>query len=91
MTFLTALEIAYNHKNGNISILSSQNKETKKYTSLMYLMKDGEIHKLMLSFDINDEFKGWNTEDEAIKAMEKVRDEAINFVEKEWDEQIKSK
>jgi len=91
MTFLTALEIAYNHKNGNISICSAQNKETKKYTSLMYLMKDGEIHKLMLSFDINDKFDGWDTEDEAIKEMEKVRDEAINFVEKEWDEQVKNK
>jgi hypothetical protein len=38
----------------------------------MYLLRDKEIHKLMLSFDINEKFAGWDTEKEAKDKMEEV-------------------
>ena len=79
MNLITALEIASNHPNGDILIEAAQHKETEKYVSLMYLLRDGEIHKLMLSFDVNDEFKGWDTEKEAISKMEEVRDSVIKY------------
>ena len=76
MTLLTAMEIASNAPNGDIMISGVQNKETGKWISLMYLMRDGHIHKLMLSFDETETFKGWDTEDEAVKAMEDVKEMA---------------
>ena len=48
----------------------------------MYLMRDGQIHKLMLSFDINEKFIGWDTEKEAKDEMEKVVQLAINHFKK---------
>lgn len=45
----------------------------------MYLLRDGHIHKTMLSFDINENFEGFNTKEEALSAMEELRDKAIEY------------
>ena len=81
MNFITALEIATNYPNGDIMTVGAQHKETGKWTSLMYLMRDGEIHKLMLSFDINENFAGWDTEKEAVDKMEEMAQFAIQHIE----------
>lgn len=78
MTTLTALEIATNHPNGDILIEAVQHKETGKWTSLMYLLRDGNIHKLMLSFDINENFQGFETELEAKTKMDELCQVAID-------------
>lgn len=82
MNLITALEIASNYPNGDILITGAQHKETLKWTSLMYMMRDGRIHKLMLSFDINDKFAGWDTEKEAVDKMEELAQAAIESVNK---------
>ena len=65
MTVLTALEIASNHPNGDIEIVTVQHKKTEKWTSLLYMMRNSHVHKLMASFDIKEDFKGWDSEEEA--------------------------
>lgn len=50
MKLITAIEIAENYPQ-NILITSSVSPENKKYNALCYRLKDGEIHKLMLSTD----------------------------------------
>lgn len=80
MNLITALEIATNYSNGDILITAVQHKETEKWTSLMYLLRDGEIHKLMLSFDINENFEGWDTEQEAKDKMEELAQAAITHI-----------
>lgn len=71
MTLLTALEIATNQPNGDILIVALQHKETLKWGSFMYLMRDGRIHKPMLSFDIGEnDFEGFDTEEIAKTKME---------------------
>lgn len=82
MTTLTAMEIASNYPNGDILIEGAQHKETGKWTSLMYMLRDGNIHKLMLSFDINEKFEGWETEKEAKDKMEELVQFAINRFKK---------
>ena len=49
MRLLTVLEIATNHPS-NTLVEAVQDKETGKWTSVLYLMKDGEIHKELTSF-----------------------------------------
>ena len=71
MTLLTALEIATNQPNGDVLIVAMQHKETLKWASFMYLMRDGHIHKLMLSYDIGvNGFEGFETEEIAKTKME---------------------
>ncbi len=82
MNLITALEIASNYPNGDILIAGAQDKKTNKWTSLMYLMRDGRIHKLMLSFDINEKFAGWDTEKEATDKMEEMAQLAIEHCKK---------
>lgn len=82
MNLITALEIASNYPNGDILIEGAQHKETGKWTSLMYLMREGQIHKLMLSFDINEKFAGWDTEKEAKDKMEELAQAAIDHFKK---------
>ena len=78
MRLITALEIAGNYPD-NILIAAAQHKETGKWTSLMYMLRDDkQIHKLMLSFDINEKFLGWDTEQEAIEKMEDVAKAAMD-------------
>ena len=79
MNFITALEIASNYPD-NILISGAQHKETKKWTSLMYMMRDGRIHKLMLSFDITDKFPGWDTESEAVSKMTELAEAAVKQI-----------
>lgn len=89
MTILTAIEIATNHPNGDISIEVVQDKETNKWSSFMYLMRDGNIHKLMLSFAINEKFKGFDTAKEAQEEMIAIRDFAIQYYNEKIDKQYK--
>lgn len=78
MRLLTALEIATNQPNGDIWITALQHKETLKWASFMYLMRDGNIHKLMLSFDIGvNDFEGFDTEEIAKQKMEDLVQVAI--------------
>ena len=48
MTLLTALEIANNYPE-NISIVTFRDNDNGKFGGYVYRMKDGEIHKLLLS------------------------------------------
>jgi hypothetical protein len=78
MRLLTALEIATNQPNGDILITAMQHKETLKWASFMYLMRDGNIHKLMLSYDIGENgFEGFDTEEIAKQKMEDLVQVAI--------------
>lgn len=79
MRLLTALEIATNQPNGDILIEAMQHKETLKWASFMYLMRDGHIHKLMLSYDIGkNDFEGFDTEEIAKQKMEDLVQIAID-------------
>ena len=78
MNLITALEIASNYPNGDILIEATQHKD--KWTSLMYMLRDGHIHKLMLSFDISEQFAGFDSKEEAISKMEEVAQAAIKYV-----------
>lgn len=77
MTVLTAMEIASNYPNGDILIEAYKSKTTEKWFSFMYLLREGKIHKLMLSFDETEEFKGWETEEEAKAKMDELAQAAI--------------
>lgn len=85
MNLITALEIATNHPNGDILIEAVQDNETQKWTSMMYLLRNGNIHKLMLSFDANEKFKGWDTKKEAKDAMISVRDSAVKWYDEKYN------
>lgn len=83
MNLITAIEIDFNYPNGDILIEAAQHKETKKWASLMYLLRDGSIHKLMFSFDINEKFPGFDTKEEAVAKMEELAQVAIKYVEEQ--------
>lgn len=80
MTLLTALEIEANYPQ-DILIEGIQDKQTGKWTSVMYRLKDGNIHKTMLSFDITEEFKGFDTMEDAIEKMTELAEAAIKHVQ----------
>ncbi len=65
MTGLTAMELAGNYPE-NILIETSK-KDNGKFASFCYRLKDGEIHKLMLSFD-----PVFDTDKEANDAMHDI-------------------
>jgi len=75
MRVITALEIAGNYPD-NILIDAGESKDGG-WSSYMYMTRNGEIHKLMLSFD-NAPFK---SKEEAIQKMEEVAQSAIEYVE----------
>ena len=75
MTFLTALEIAGNYPD-NILIDAQKDPNSDNWTSLMYMTRNGGIHKLMLSFD-NYPYK---TEQEAKDKMDEVAQAAIKHI-----------
>lgn len=91
MTLLTAIEISQNYPN-YILIDATQHKETGKWVSSMYRLKDWvnpldenaiptkEIHKIMLSFDFSDDFQGWDTKEDAIDNMKNAAEVAIKYV-----------
>ncbi len=83
MRLLTALEIASNQPNGDILITSEQDKKTLKWASFMYLMRDGQIHKLILSYEINQNFKGFDSKEDAIIKMENLVQYAIEYCRKQ--------
>jgi len=80
MNLITVLEIKSNYPNGDILITATQHKETSKWFSQMYLMRNGRIHKLMLSYDKSEKFNGWDTDKEAKDKMEEVAKMAINYI-----------
>lgn len=73
MTLLSALEIAGNYP-ANILIEVTTN--GKKWTSSMYMTREGSIHKLMLSFD-NFPF---DSKEAAEAQMRSVAEEAVKYV-----------
>ena len=79
MRVITAIEIATNYPD-NILINASQNKGSGKWSSFMYMTRDGDIHKLMLSFD-NAPF---DSEQEAIDKMREVADSGIKYYEENY-------
>lgn len=79
MTLLTALEIATNQPNGDILITAKQNKKTLKWSSFMYLMRDGHIHKMILSSEIDEKFEGFDSEEIAKTNMENLVKLAVDF------------
>jgi hypothetical protein len=80
MTLLTVMEIASNYPD-NILIDAIQCKETKKWGSYMYLTREGNIHKLMLSFD---NFP-YETEEIAVDKMKEVAQLAIKHLNEKDD------
>ncbi len=78
MRYLTALEIAGNYPD-NILIDAQKDPESENWTSLMYMTRNGGIHKLMLSFD-NFPYK---TKDEAISKMTEMAELAVNHIKEE--------
>ena len=81
MTLLTALEIHGNYPD-NILIESSKQKDGEKWTSAMYMTRDGSIHKVMLSYDGFP----FDSSDEAEKSMKDLAESAIEYVNNEWAE-----
>lgn len=79
MRLLTALEIATNYETNDLLVSATQHKETLKWGSFLYLLRNGEIHKLMLSFDINEKFEGFDSEEEAKLKMEELVEAAITY------------
>ncbi len=75
MTVLTALEIAGNYPE-NISIIAHKAPDRNAWTSFMYMLRNGDIHKTMLSFD-NFPFK---SKVEATSKMKEVAKAAIDHV-----------
>lgn len=61
----------------NIWIMGVQNRQTLKWVSRMYLMKNGAVDKLLLSFEFSNSFEGWDTEDEAVSKMKEVAEITI--------------
>ena len=80
MNLITALEITTNYPCGDILITATQHKETSKWFSQMYLMRNGRIHKLMLSYDKSENFDGWDTDKEAKDKMEEVAKMAFTHI-----------
>lgn len=50
ISMLSALEIASNYPD-NILISSVQSKDNDKWAGFMYMLRDGDIHKLMVNSD----------------------------------------
>ena len=48
LTLITAMEIAYNYPD-DILIDAAHDKDTDKWAAFIYRLKEGEIHKLMIS------------------------------------------
>ncbi len=74
MTLRTALEISSNIDN----LLITTSKTDEHWLSQLYLLRDGSIHKLLLSVDINGNFKGWDTEEEAKNKMQEIINLTVN-------------
>jgi hypothetical protein len=44
------------------------------------MTREDQIHKLMLSYDICNEFQGWDTENDAINNMKELVDAVVKTV-----------
>lgn len=75
MRLITALEIASNYPD-NILIEATKARNSDKFGSVMYRMKDGRIHKMMCSYDDSP----FDSKELAVEAMEKVAKAAIDYV-----------
>jgi hypothetical protein len=80
MTLLTAKEIEVNYPQ-NTLIEGIQDKETGKWTSVMYRLKNDMIHKTLLSFNINENFEGFDTMEDAIEKMEEIAKNVVEHVQ----------
>lgn len=75
MTLLTAFEIEAHYPN-NILIDAQKDPDSENWTSLMYMTRNGGIHKLMLSFDGFP----YKSENKAKKTMHEVAEAAIKYL-----------
>lgn len=87
MNLITIIEIATNYPNGDILIETYKDKKYKKYGAHMYLMRNGNYHKTMLSFNLTDEFKGFDSSKKAKEAM----NEYVEFAVNHYKDKIQSK
>ena len=83
MNLMTILEIASCYPE-EILITASQ-ASNGKWLSQMYRLKNGEIHKIMLSYDIQEGFEGFESEEEAKEKMTAVALSAIKYAEENFD------
>lgn len=74
MTYITALEIESNWPD-NILISVFENTETGRFGSVMYMLRDGAIHKKMLT--LNAVYK---SKEQAEEKMGLLKDFAIAYV-----------
>lgn len=79
MNLITAIEISGNYPE-NILITASKEKEGNNWTSVMYLTRGGDIHKMMLSFGGFP----FESEEEAILKMEEVAESAIDYIKETY-------
>jgi hypothetical protein len=80
MSLITALEIE-SHWPDFILIEANQYKDTKKWMSEMFMLnEDKSIHKVMLSYDRNEKWPGFDTEKEAIDALTSVATGSIEWL-----------
>lgn len=78
MTLMTALEIANNYPK-NISIVTFRDNNNGKFGALVYRMKDGDIHKLLLSHN-----RGiYKNRKEVKSVMNEMMQEVKNIYEKD--------
>lgn len=77
LTMLTAITIASNDPK-DLKIEAIQDEESKKWTSVLYLLRNEKIHSTLLSF------QGFpsKTKEEAIEQMEKTVQACIDAVKK---------
>lgn len=73
---ITALELYSNHPD-DISTGAVKDIDSKKWAGYIYLLRDGEIHKVMLSTD-----PLFDTQQEAVSYMDDCRDRIVNFMKK---------
>ncbi len=74
IALITALTIVNNYP-GNIYIDAGQNKDNEKWYGSMYLLRDGDIHRSLLSHSHKSE--GYDTKEEAENSLKEVCEKII--------------
>lgn len=69
MTLITCLEIDSNYPE---NILLQTTEFRGRWFSYMYLLRNGSVHKLMLSREPTETWFGFDTEEDALMDMQKI-------------------
>ena len=75
---LTVLEVGSNYPD-NLTVEAYKKQDEEKWGSALYLMRNGNIHKTMLSYD---DFP-FDSEEEAIEKMNTTVKQIVEFYEKD--------